>query len=72
MMNRLNLGFYLLKHSSTHTSVVVNGSSLGLQEPLKSIIVLGRTFELQQEPMRSIIVLHSMFELQQEPNEVCT
>jgi len=40
---------------------------LDMQEPMRFILVLGITFELQQEPMRFILVLRITFELQQEP-----
>jgi len=49
-MNKFNLGF-LHKHSSTHTSVVVNVSSsrlclLDMREPKRFILVLRSMFEL--------------------------
>jgi len=46
------------KHSSTHTSVVVNACSLEVQEQMRFILVLNSPFELLQEPMTRGLLSH--------------
>jgi len=59
MMNRLNSGFYSHVNIYQHTSVEVTEAQaclLGLQEPMRLILMLRIMFELQQEPMRFVLL----------------